>query len=536
MARRQHFTVAMCSMALATVACGSDASLRSPLQTNMGSRSTSGTLSATSSSGAALSSDATTSSESNTASGSPASSRVPSSVGASSSGSVMGPVDSSPPDHPMLPVDTDIVSIVANVSATSLSRTIQTLVAFGTRSSCSTSTSSTQGIVAARDWIKAQFDAIAGLETSLYTYAQTGCIQPFMRDDVVAVLPGATHPERVVVVGGHYDSRTLSDSDGTSPAPGANDSGSQTSVVLELARLFAGHTFDATLVFVAFAGEEQGLVGSRALAQDIGAVVPGARVVAMLNCDIVGGDSTMNNATTLQQFRLYSPGTPREVNAALPDGTPDDTSPSRGLMRYVATWGSAYVPSMSIVPELREDRPGRGGDHESFIAAGYPGVRFIETIESPNAGTTASHEHSPNDLQMYVTPAYTARIAQVVASVAASLARAPDAPGSPNASGTSEGPMLTWTPPSAGIVDHYVVAARPVTDNFYHSRVRADAAQTSATVSPTALDVDGATPYFISVAAVDAAGHESLFAYPEYRCDGSGCIVPPAALNITATN
>jgi Zn-dependent M28 family amino/carboxypeptidase len=448
----------------------------------------------------------------------------------------MGPGDSSPSGPPMLPADTDIVSLVANVSAASLSRTIQTLVAFGTRSSCSTSTSSTQGIVAARDWIKAQFDAIGGLKTSLYTYAQTGCIEPFMRDDVVAVLPGATHPERVVVVGGHYDSRTLSDSDGTSPAPGANDSGSQTSVVLELARLFVGHTFDATLVFVAFAGEEQGLVGSNALAQDIGSVVPDARVVAMLNCDIVGGDSTMNNATTLQQFRLYSPGTPREVNAALPDGTPDDTSPSRGLMRYVATWGSAYVPSMSIVPELREDRPGRSGDHESFIAAGYPGVRFIETIESPNAGTTASHQHSPNDLQMYVTPAYTARIAQVVASVAASLARAPDAPGSMSASGTAAASMLTWTPPSAGIVDHYVVAARPVTDNFYHSRVRADAAQTSAAPSPAALGVDGANPYFISVAAVDAAGHESLFAYPEYRCDGNGCIVPPSALNITATN
>jgi hypothetical protein len=256
----------------------------------------------------------------------------------------------------------------------------------------------------------------------------------------------------------------------------------------------------------------------------------------MLNCDIVGGDSTMNNATTLQQFRLYSPGTPREVNASLPDGTTDDTSPSRGLTRYVATWGAAYVPSMSIVPELREDRPGRGGDHESFIAAGFPGVRFIETIESPNAGTTASHEHSPNDLQMYVTPEYTARIAQVVAAVSASLARAPAAPGSMTGSGTAMGAMLTWTAPSAGAVDHYVVAGRPVTENFYHARMSVDAAQTSAVVTPTALGVDPANPYFVSVAAVDALGHESLFAYPEFRCDTSGCVVPAAALNITATN
>jgi hypothetical protein len=442
----------------------------------------------------------------------------------------------SPSDAGTGAVDSDIAAIVASVSSARLSQSIQTLVAFGTRSSCSTSTSNTQGIVPARDWIKAQFDAIGSLTTSLYTYTQTGCAQPFMRDDVVAVHPGMTQPGRLIVVGGHYDSRTLSVSDGTSPAPGANDSGSQTAVVLELARIFAGHSFDATLVFVAFAGEEQGLVGSKALAQNIDAVVPHADVVAMLNCDIVGGDSTMNNATTLQQFRLYSPGTPREVNASLPDGTTDDTSPSRGLMRYVATWGSAYVPSMSIVPELREDRPGRGGDHESFIAAGFPGVRFIETIESPNAGTTASHEHSPNDLQMYVTPVYTARIAQVVASVAASLARAPAAPGSITASGTAMAATLGWTAPSSGAVDHYVVAGRPVTENFYHTRVGVDAGQASAVVTPTALGVDPANPYFVSVAAVDAAGHESLFAYPEYRCDTSGCVVPTAALNITATN
>jgi acetylornithine deacetylase/succinyl-diaminopimelate desuccinylase-like protein len=435
-----------------------------------------------------------------------------------------------------LAMDPDIASIVSGVSTDRIGQTIQSLVAFGTRSSCSPQTTGNQGIVAARDWIKAQFDAIGGLTTSLYTFAQTGCTHSFMRDDVVAVVHGATNPDRVVVVGGHYDSRTLSVTDGTSPAPGANDSGSQTALVLELARLFAGRAFNATLVFVAFAGEEQGLVGSKALASNIGAVAAGGQVVAMLNCDIVGGNTDTNGPTELQQFRLYSPGTPREVGATTPDGTTDDTSPSRGLMRYVATWGAAYVPEMTIVPELREDRPGRGGDHESFIAAGRPGVRFIETVESPNAGTTASHEHSPNDLLAYVTPAYTARIAQVVASVAASLARAPDAPASFTVSGNGAGPKLGWSPPSTGAADHYVVAARATTENFYHARSRVAGSLNHAVVTPSALGVDPTKPYFVSVAAVDASGHESLFAYPEYRCDPMQCVVPSAALNITATN
>jgi hypothetical protein len=440
-------------------------------------------------------------------------------------------------DAGALGTDPDIASIVGGVSADRISQSIQTLVAFGTRSSCSPQATGNQGIVAARDWIKAQFDAIGGLGTSLYTFAQTGCTQSFMRDDVVAVQHGTTNPERLVVVGGHYDSRTLSVTDGTSPAPGANDSGSQTALVLELARVFAGHTFDASIVFVAFAGEEQGLVGSKALASNVGAVVPNGQVVAMLNCDIVGGNTDTNGPTELQQFRLYSPGTPREVGATTPDGTTDDTSPSRGLMRFVATWGSEYVPEMTIVPELREDRPGRGGDHESFIAAGRPGVRFIETVESPNAGTTASHEHSPNDLFAYVTPAYTARVAQVVASVAASLARAPDAPSSFSVSGNGGGPMLSWSPPTTGAaVDHYVVAARATTENFYHERSRVAGTMNLAAVAPSGLGVDPTKPYFVSVGAVDASGHESMFAYPEYRCDPTACVVPAAALNITATN
>ncbi|HLK36964.1 MAG TPA: M28 family metallopeptidase [Polyangiaceae bacterium] len=432
-------------------------------------------------------------------------------------------------------VDSDIANLVAGISADRISQSIQTLVAFGTRSSCSTQTTGSQGIVAARDWIKSQFDAVPGLTTSLFTYAQTGCSQTLMRDDVVAILPGKQSPKRIVLVGGHYDSRTISVTDGTSPAPGANDSGSQTALVLELARAFTAHSFDASLVFVAFAGEEQGLIGSKALAANVGTLANGGEVVAMLNCDIVGGNTDTNGPTELQEFRLYSPGTPREVSATTPDGTPDDTSPSRGLMRYVATWGAAYVPAMTIVPELREDRPGRGGDHESFIAAGRPGVRFIETVESPNAGTTASHEHSPNDLFTYVTPPYTARVAEVVASVAASLARAPDAPGSFAVSGNGAGPALTWTAPGTGAVHHYVVAARPVTENFYHARVPVDGSKTAATVTPAALGVDPSAPYFVSVAAVDAAGHESLFAYPEYRCDASQCVVPAAATNITAT-
>lgn len=429
---------------------------------------------------------------------------------------------------PSLVTDPEIAGLLGQISPDRIATTIQTLAAFGTRSSCSSADGGSRGIGGARDWIEAQLTGVGGLQTMLHPFSMTQCGGTITRHNVVASLRGAGHPERLVVVGGHYDSRTVDVTDGTSAAPGANDSGSQTALVLELARALAPHAFDATLVFVAFAGEEQGLVGSAALAQNIGAVFPGASVVAMLDCDIVGGDDTANDASALRQFRLFAPGTPREIHTDA--GTPDDTSPSRGLMRYVDAWGRAYVPALAALPQLREDRPGRGGDHESFIAGGAPGVRFIDPAEN------LAHEHTANDLFQYLTPSYTAQIAQVVAAVAASLARAPASPASFVAQGSAAGgTTLTWAPPPTGSVDHYVVAARPTTENFYRSRVAVGGA-THAALAATDLAVADVPSFFLSVAAVDAAGHESLFAYPEYRCDGSGCAVQPGSLDITTTD
>jgi Zn-dependent M28 family amino/carboxypeptidase len=422
----------------------------------------------------------------------------------------------------------EIAGMVAAVDESRITATITMLAGMGTRNSCSSAAGGATGIGAARDWIQAQLSAVGGLQVRLDEYAQVGCAAtPVPRHNVVAVLLGA-NPSRLIVIGGHYDSRALGSFDGVSPAPGANDSGSQTSVVLEAARVMASHSYDATLVFVAFAGEEQTLAGSTAFARKLATAFPGGVVEAMLNCDIVGGDSTVNDAGALQQFRLFSPGTPREVFGA--NGTTDDMSPSRGVMRYIGVWGAAFVPSMTMLPRLREDRPGRGGDHESFIALGYPGVRFIETNEE------LAHQHTGNDLVMYVTPSYTARIAQIVVAVAASLARAPMAPTAVTASGNAAAVELRWSPPAVGTIDHYVVAARAVTDNFYARRVRVESTLTSASLRADELGIEGGGAFYVSVAAVNAAGHESLFAYPEYRCDSTSCVVPPGSLNITAQN
>jgi hypothetical protein len=256
----------------------------------------------------------------------------------------------------------------------------------------------------------------------------------------------------------------------------------------------------------------------------------------MFNSDIVGGDKVANdpalNPHSLHQFRLFSPGTPRESSGTR-DGTTDNTSPSRGVMRYVGTWGALYAPAMAMEPVLREDRQGRGGDHEAFIDAGIPAVRFVEKNED------FLHQHSPLDLAEYVTPEYTARLAQVVAATAASLASAPEAPAHlevKKVPSDTDTIALSWSAPAQN-VDHYVIAGRYSDESAYRRRVAVPAGKTQVNLSQLeglGLGLSVAEYYYVSVAAVDAAGHESLFAYPEYRCNGKTCVVPDGALDVTA--
>jgi acetylornithine deacetylase/succinyl-diaminopimelate desuccinylase-like protein len=428
-------------------------------------------------------------------------------------------------------LDPEIFDIVAPADLSRISSDVQALVGFKTRNSCSDNSGMGPGIGAARDWIETQLAALPGLEVRLDPWTYGGCDEDTRTlHNVIAWIPGIGSPNRLIVIGGHYDSRTTGSIDGTSPAPGANDSGSQAALLLEVARLLAGHSFDATVVFALWSGEEQGLRGSAAFVNgNYRTYFPEGSLELNLTFDIVGGDNTANGLIALQQFRLFSPGTPREISSG--DGTTDDMSPSRGLMRHIGYWGASYVPGMAMLPRLREDRPSRGSDHKSFIAKGVPAVRFIDVNEN------STHQHSPDDLYSYVTPAYTARLAQVVAASVASLARAPTPPVSMTAQRlSSDDVKLKWAAPRSGPpVRHYVVSARSVSENFYRTRVVVNANETAVALSVREdLGIPSGS-YYVSVAAVDAAGHESLYAYPEYRCSSWGCSVPSGSLSITAT-
>ena len=139
------------------------------------------------------------------------------------------------------------------------------------------------------------------------------------------------------------------------------------------------------------AGEEQGLLGSRAMA----AVdrKNGVDVVAMLTMDIVGGVAGGNGKRNRGHIRLFSegvpsgggpPGTPPEQAVAIPVPTvvgSDNDAPSRQLARTIKELCRLYVPDLEVTLVFRQDRYLRGGDHKAYNEQGYTAVRFSDRYE-----------------------------------------------------------------------------------------------------------------------------------------------------------
>ena len=159
----------------------------------------------------------------------------------------------------------EIAEMVKEVSAKNIEATIRKLVSFGTRNTLSEQDNPTRGIGAARDWIYAEFQKISAtcggcLDVQKQTFLQPKAArvaEPTNLTNVFAVLKGTTDPTRIYVVSGHYDSMCTSPTDAKCDAPGANDDASGTAVSIELARVMSKRKFDATIVFMAVAGEEQ---------------------------------------------------------------------------------------------------------------------------------------------------------------------------------------------------------------------------------------------------------------------------------------
>lgn len=427
---------------------------------------------------------------------------------------------------PLLPAaDPKIQKLVDEISAKNLEADIRKLVSFGTRHTLSDTQSPTRGIGAARNYVRDEFlkysKAGGGrmtVEMDTFTIKPDGrrINKPVLMANVLATLPGTDPTDtRVILVSGHIDSRVSDVMNATADAPGANDDGSGTVLVMELARVLAGQKFPCTLKFVAVQGEEQGLYGSGHLAER--AKKEGWNLIAMLNNDIVGNSHGFDpEISDDKHLRVFSEGVPANET---PDQakirrqlSSENDAPSRQLARFIQRTGQLYGKGHQVVLEYRPDRFLRGGDHTPFNQQGFAAVRFTEMNED------YTHQHQDlrteknrayGDVTEGVDFAYLRRNAGINLATMAALASAPAAPTkvevlTANLTNRTE---LRWQAPATGPKPSgYVVMVRETSAPQWQQRFP---------VSDTKADFPISKDNFIfGVVSVDAAGHESVAVLP----------------------
>jgi hypothetical protein len=340
------------------------------------------------------------------------------------------------PVRPPQALDPTIRKIIFEISEERITEILKKMESFGTRHTLSDPNQPNRGVGAARQWIFEQFKSYGPrLEVSFDTYSIPKGGRVFKDVEVrnvTAILPGKVDPERWILIGGHYDSLNLRvppelRSDPVKAAevdaPGVTDNASGTACAMECARVMSQYQFDATLVFVAFIGEEQGLIGARNLARKLRE--RNQVVEAVLNNDIIGSVVSGNGVSDNHRILVFSED-------------PSD-SPSRQLARFIHLIGARYYSEFTAEMVFRNDRFGRGGDHTPFNEQDYAAVRFT----TPNENF--ANQHSLTDNFANTSPGYITKVVRLNAAAAAAMALAPRPPAT-----VSQAPAEPGARPAAG--------------------------------------------------------------------------------------
>jgi hypothetical protein len=418
----------------------------------------------------------------------------------------------------------EIQKMLKEVSAKNIENSIRKLVSFGTRNTNSEQNNPTRGIGAARDWIFAEFEKISKdcggcLDVQKQTYLQPKANripEPVNITNVFAVLKGTTNPDRIYVVSGHYDSMCANPADGKCDAPGANDDASGTAAVIEMARVMSKYKFDATIIFMAVAGEEQGLLGAAYFAEQ--AKQKNWDIEAMFTNDIIGGVTTMKNSPDRNSVRVFSEGVPSnetEQEAITRRGVGgENDSPSRQLARYIKETAEIYSPKFSVKMIYRRDRYLRGGDHIPFLERGFTAVRFTE----PNEDYDHQHQNVRTengkfygDTIEYVDFEYVANVTRINIASLARMALAPARPRNVGMVTTRLGndTELKWDANKEADLAGYEIVWRDTTSSVWTNSL-AIGNVTNYVIKNMSKD-----NYFFGVRSIDKAGNKSPVSFPK---------------------
>lgn len=276
-----------------------------------------------------------------------------------------------------LPAAPELQEIVDRVSADSVLATLRKLESLGVKAP------GTPAIAETADWIQARYESFGYTDVTRHDVRfRTGTLQ-----NIIVTRPGTAAADRLLVVTGHYD---------TAGGPGVNDNGSGVAVMLEAARVLADVATDLSVRFVHFAGEEAGLVGSRAYVAEI-AVPQETDILLVLNVDQVGGVAGRPNDTVTVERDERAPAANNAASAAYTDTLAALTRTYTDLETRIAhAYGSDYLP---------------------FEHAGYVITGFYESNES-------RVPHTRSDVLANLDPEYVTEVARATVAAVLYFARA----------------------------------------------------------------------------------------------------------------
>ncbi len=314
-----------------------------------------------------------------------------------------------------------------------------------------------------------------GLEVAYHDYNWGG----YNWRNVVATKPGLTDPDDIYIVCGHVDSTSQTPS---TYAPGADDNASGVTGVMIAADILTQYDFDSTIRFIAFTGEEQGLIGSGYYAQD--ARYDGDNILGVLNLDMLAYDSDDDSIL--------------ELHAGTEDGS---IAIANLFADVVDTYG------IDLSPEIITAGATEWSDHASFWDCGYDAILGIEDFW----GDRNPHYHSVNDqLSTLNMPYFTECVKASVGTIATMS--------SPLLAGNSLGGAVSFWQDSAGVPGvlltlegDQVYTDLSQTDGSY---IVSDVEAGDYTLTPTKSDgVDGISAYDASLALQHDAGLITLSGY-----------------------
>ncbi|MBN1538382.1 MAG: Zn-dependent exopeptidase M28 [Anaerolineales bacterium] len=230
-----------------------------------------------------------------------------------------------------------------------------------------------------------------GITPTYHTWSNGKIIN--MRN-VIGELPGNTAADEIVLITAHID-----DLPASIPAPGADDNASGTVGVLTAAEILSQYEFERTVRFVIFTGEEQGLFGSSAYAEQ--AYNLGENIVYVLNLDMIAwdelGEPVVNLHTSLSTHSSYT----------------QDLAIATAFIAVVNDYGLDEELSPEIVPDGLTQ-----SDHSPFWNYGYPAILAIED----DGDDFNPNYHTSNDRLSALNQTYYVNFVRAAVGTVATLA------------------------------------------------------------------------------------------------------------------